>query len=386
MTRAPNAALIEAHTSSRSAADSPRPNPRIPEVHVATSREEREAIYRFRYQVYVGEFGRRLGEPDHERRWVRDEDDESPHTTILYTGTPDAVTASVRLRHWPAGQVPAADVETLSLDRVPGAHRRSLAEIERLMVHPEVRGKLLVAALVKRSYEILVGEHGSEMVFCYCSPGLMHFYRRIAMRPYGGRLVNAPDGLMIPMVSVTSDADHYRQVGSYLTPMVDLYYGEDGLPSVDLEPLQDVFAKTGITWEKDAVLHAVDTALANQRSEFLENLTEGEYDDLVGHGLVIDIEEGTLVTRRGFRELELYVVLEGDFATDEGQHLEAGDHFGEESLLHEAGRRAHTVRARTDGKLLVLRGVFLQRVLRRRMELATALRAGSSERRLPKAA
>lgn len=370
-------AHADAHTSR------PRPSHRMPEVHVATTREEREAIYRFRYEVYVREFGRRLGEPDHERRWVRDQDDESAHTTILYTGTPQNITACVRLRHWPAGQVPAADVKTLSLDRIPRADRRSLAEIERLMVHPDVRGKLLVAALVKRSYEILVGEHGSEMVFCYCSPGLMHFYRRIAMRPYGGRLVNAPDGLMIPMVSVTSDTDYYRQVGSYLTPMVDLYYGQNGLPPVDLEPLRDVFANTGITWEKDAVLDAVRPALEDDRSEFLGNLTDGEYEDLVGHGLVIEVEEGTLVTRRGFRELELYVVLEGEFATDDGRRLGVGDHFGEESLLHEAGRRAHTVRARTAGKLLVLRGVCLQRVLRRRMELATALR---QERRLPKAA
>lgn len=360
----------------------------LPTVHRATTRAEREAIYRFRYEVYVNEFGRRLGEPDHERRWVRDDDDESPHTTILYTGTPDHITASVRLRHWSPGEVPAADVDTLSLDCIPDAENRNLAEIERLMVHPNVRGKLLVASLVKTSYEILVGEHQSEMVFCYCSPGLMHFYRRIAMRPYGGRLVNAPDGLMIPMVSVTSDADYYRQVGSYLAPMVDAYYdlgdsGQGKLPPVDLEPLRDVFATTGVTWEKEEILKALDGAEAAERSEFLQNFTDGEYEDLVGHGLVIDVDEGTLVTRRGFCELELYVVLEGDFATDDGTALAAGDHFGQESLLHETGRRAHTVRARTAGRLLVLRGVCLQRVLRRRAELASALRP---ERRLSKAA
>ncbi len=34
---------------------------RLQPVHQAVTREEREAVYRFRYRVYVEEFGRELG-------------------------------------------------------------------------------------------------------------------------------------------------------------------------------------------------------------------------------------------------------------------------------------------------------------------------------------
>ncbi len=76
---------------------------RLETVHRAETREEREAVYRFRYRVYVEEFGRELGTPDHGRKWVTDDDDDAPYTSILYTGSLDNVTGTVRLRHWRAG-------------------------------------------------------------------------------------------------------------------------------------------------------------------------------------------------------------------------------------------------------------------------------------------
>ena len=144
----------------------PRTSP-FPDVHVATTERELEAIFRFRYDVYYREFGRLLGRPDHDKQWVHDDDDRRETTTILYTGTPDRITATVRLQHWRAGEVPAHEIEELSMDRLPQIEERSTAEIGRLMVSSDARGKLHVAALVRRAYEILVGEHGSEMVFCY---------------------------------------------------------------------------------------------------------------------------------------------------------------------------------------------------------------------------
>ena len=98
---------------------------RLEPVHRATTQEEREAVYRFRYRVYVEEFGRELGSPDHERRWVKDADDEAPCTTILYTGTLDNITGTVRLRHWRAGEVPRHDAHELSMDRFPDIEERN---------------------------------------------------------------------------------------------------------------------------------------------------------------------------------------------------------------------------------------------------------------------
>ena len=46
----------------------------LEQVHEAKTPEAREAIYRFRYTVYVEELGRELGGADHDRKRVCDED------------------------------------------------------------------------------------------------------------------------------------------------------------------------------------------------------------------------------------------------------------------------------------------------------------------------
>ena len=46
---------------------------RLETVHKAETPAEREAVYRFRYQVYVEEL-QDSHEADHERRWLRQEE------------------------------------------------------------------------------------------------------------------------------------------------------------------------------------------------------------------------------------------------------------------------------------------------------------------------
>ena len=36
-------------------------------IHIVETREEREAVYRFRYDIYYKEFGRLLSDPGHGR-------------------------------------------------------------------------------------------------------------------------------------------------------------------------------------------------------------------------------------------------------------------------------------------------------------------------------
>lgn len=369
---------------------------RLETVHRATTREEREAVYRFRYQVYVEEFGRELGSPDHGRRWVTDADDDKDTTTILYTGSVDKITGTVRVRHWRAGEVPHHDFEELSMDRFPDIDERNTAEIGRLMVRPSMRGKVIVASLVRASYELLAGEQHTDLVFCYCSPGLVRYYQHIAMRPFGGRPVLAPDGIMLPLVAVMSNRAYYRQTGSFLTPLVRRYFGPGKRRPIDLEPYRPLFAPlaNGIELDAERVWEEVERTLlgdgARRPGSLLAELPAAAARDLVGRGLIVDVPAGTLVTRQGFREAELYVVLGGRFDADaDGRVLgraERGELFGEDALLDPGGRRTASVRAIEDGRVLVLRGRSLEKLLHRDPTLAEQVTAKLAEvfaRRLP---
>src|SRR5262249_57485470 len=116
-------------------------------VHRATTPEEREAIFRFRYDVYVRELKYNYA-ADHERGRLEQEEDGKPYTTLLYTGDARRVTSCVRLRVWEPGQVPARDFQALSLELFPGIERLRVAQVGRLLVHPPLRRKLLLPALL----------------------------------------------------------------------------------------------------------------------------------------------------------------------------------------------------------------------------------------------
>ncbi len=65
------------------------------EVHTATTGAEREAVYRFRFDVYVEELGRYGAIADHANRLLADPEDD--RSWIVYATAADDVIGSLRL-------------------------------------------------------------------------------------------------------------------------------------------------------------------------------------------------------------------------------------------------------------------------------------------------
>ncbi len=345
---------------------------RLEPVHIARTQEEREAVYRFRYQVYYKEYGRELGSPDHDRQWVTDEDDEKDFSTILFTGTPKEMTGTVRLRHWEPGRVPQYEIDEVSMDVFPDIEQRYTGEIGRLMIRKTMRGKLVLAAIMQTAYELFCGEYNTDLVFLYCSPGLVHHYRKLGCRTFGGRIVHAPDGIMVPLVNIVSDLDYHRRVGSLVTPLVRRYFGPRKRPPLDLVPYQSILESTEAPIELDsekiwAEMQAAVTGQEPDSGSFLGSLPDDLVQHLTEKGFVLRVTRGTLMTRTGFGEQEMYLVLDGLFEVRAGDRqlsvMEPGDLFGELAFFLPGHRRTADVRALTDGRLLVLRGKTLQRLI-----------------------
>ena len=58
--------------------------------HIAETEEEKAAIYRLRHDVFVKEMGRYKETPDHDRRWLWEEEDETGH--LIYAADEGKVT------------------------------------------------------------------------------------------------------------------------------------------------------------------------------------------------------------------------------------------------------------------------------------------------------
>ena len=336
-------------------------------VHKAETAAEREAIYRFRYQIYIEELKYNY-EADHERKWLKQAEDEQPWTTLLYTGSPDDISSTVRVQAWKPGEVPPAVFALTSMERFPGIERLGVSHIGRMMIRRSLRGKLVLPSLLAGGYEFLVGEMGADLAFLDCVPGIVRHYRQLGARPYGGRLIDLGYSPGIPLVIVLSDYAHLKRSGSIVAPLVKKYFGPGKRPPLDLEPYRHLFdsEQVPVEFDPEKVWEALqDRLLASDEAipTFVDALSPGALFHLSESGYLLDVKAGDLITRAGIGQREMFVILEGacevEGASKRIALLEKGDLFGEIAFFSESGERTATVRALTDCKLLVLRQKFL---------------------------
>lgn len=341
---------------------------RLEAVHKAETEAEREAIYRFRYQIYIEELKYNY-EADHERKWLKQPEDDQPGTTLLYTGTPDDVTSTVRVRVWPPGEVPPAVFAATSMERFPGIEGLTVSHIGRMMIRRTLRGKLVLPSLLAGGYEFLVGEKGADLAFLDCVPGIVRHYRQLGARPYGGRLIDLGYSPGIPLVIVLSDYEHLKRSGSVVAPLVKKYFGGGRRPPLDLAPYRHLFDGDAVPVEFDPekVWEALqDRLLAGDEGipTFVDALSPGTLFHLAESGYLLDVEPDALVTRAGIGQREMFVILEGACEVEGAGRrialLEKGDLFGEIAFFSESGERTATVRALSKCRLLVLRQKFLE--------------------------
>jgi hypothetical protein len=340
----------------------------LDQVHIADTEEEREAVFGFRYSVYVEELGRKLGNADNRRRRVHDEEDDKPYTILLYTADEEGnVTGTIRVRHWRPGEVPDKDWKTFSMERFDGLSELGTAEVGRLMIKPDRRGQLGLVSIGCALYQLAATELAVDVGFINCATGLVRHYRLLGFRTYSGRLVPTPDGIEVPLVLFPSDRGYLEQVGSFLSPFVDALYGPGGRAPVAIAryaPLLDadsapVQLDPAVIWDR---VHRVRGA-AGPQPRTLEALSEETVHKLADKGFLMNVPAGELLTEKGLAQQEIFLILEGTFEVYDGARrlrvVGRGEVIGEVGFFGSSGRRSASVSAATDGQVLVCRRHFL---------------------------
>ena len=321
---------------------------RLVPVHTATSPADREAVARFRYRVFVDELGKPVGNADHGTRRVDDPIDDDPAATHLYAGTPDALQGVMRVLCWGPGQVDAQVYAECSMDRFPGIDGLAVCELGRGMVSREARGGVVLLALIQRAVEVAAAA-GSDLLFLFCVPNLVPHYQRLGARPFGGRTVPHDTGLSVPMVVVLTDVAHLRHVGSPLHRLVKRLFGHR--PPLDTRPFAHLLADDAAVVELECgrVEAKVASSEGADRTSVFDGLSPASRQRLFESCLVLEVAEGDPLTQAGMVDREVYVVLNGLVAVEQGgvqfALLGPGDVFGEVAFFSSAGRRTAEVRA-----------------------------------------
>lgn len=345
--------------------------------HLAESAEEKAAVYRLRYEVYVEEMGRYRGVADHANRRFSEPEDE--HSRIFYAARDGRVVATGRLTWGGDGPFSARQIEQYSLepflDEVPLA---AMAVGERAMVVKELRGTAVFREL-GRSFRDFVSAHRIQLIFGACEPHLLPGYLRMGQRTYAKRNINSPEaGYLIPLVTVPEDIEYLRRINSpALEHAIDR--GADArIPACVARLVTSTGAvRSGELTAPDAYfgeVHAALGELEEGRLSAFDGLSEEEALRCLGRSNIIECSAGDRVLKKGGVARNLFVVLDGTLEVRNGDAivnvLGPGEVFGEIAFL--LGRpRSMDVYAATDGtRVLSLSESTMRQAIERAPEIA----------------
>jgi hypothetical protein len=184
----------------------------VVDVRRAVSETEREAIYRFRYEVYVREMGRTQRYADHDRRMTIEPLDK---TGRLFGAWCDGVVVGTARTNFARCSDLGDYPQLYSLERAGRFHPTHTAITTKLMVAKLHRGGLVTRLLFLAMYRDF-RQAGIEFNFLDCNPPLMHFFRKWGCRLYTAPVHHPEYGHVIPMVLALSDREYLEGVRSPL--------------------------------------------------------------------------------------------------------------------------------------------------------------------------
>jgi hypothetical protein len=285
------------------------------EAGSATTDDEREAIYRHRYGVYVEELGRYLDRADHEgRRLVDPEDAQSD---LFYVADDGEVVASLRTT-WGGAGFSDRQIAHYSLAPFLAELPAEVLNIgERTMVSLSARGQDVFAALVEAS-DATSGREQLLISFGACEPHLVAFYGRW-QRPYADRHINhSESGYLIPLIAFPQGVEALLDQGQ-----------RPGLPDCVARADAGTGAMTCSHLTDPADLTAMVESTTGAGLPPLADLGPDLRSQVLEASNLIRCAEGDRLVRRGGTAHTLYVVLEGGTTGGAGP----GDRIGHSAAL-----------------------------------------------------
>jgi hypothetical protein len=343
-------------------------------IRAVATADERTAVGRLRYDVYVRELGRTPAGCE-EATGLHSEPEDAFSTTFAAF---DGDTAVGCLRMTPVDRLPMASPWRgfYEVDRFPVAESQQ-AMLSRLVVRSGHRDDLVAARLFAAAYDAFRGE-GGELLFLRCPANLVPLYEVMGCRRYAPGSTDAEAGFRVPMVMIAGDWTYFEAVKSPL-----LEHVQQHAPNVTLGdwfemryPEHSRPASVRVLG-RDEFLRSFAARLNDPGIPLLDDLDGDEKEFLFLSARHRDAVPGETILRKGEDGSEMYLIIEGAVEVTESPHghrrvlttLGAGQLFGEAAFLMHTPRTAD-VTAIADTQLVALDEAGFARLAERHPQVA----------------
>ena len=191
------------------------------DIRPLVTADERAAVHRQRYAIYVEELGYPQRHADAQQRTVAEPLDDTGVVFGAFDG-PQLV-ASVRVNYEDFGEYEAL----YGLQRFGPYFPGGLSVVTKLMIEPAWRAGTLMARLGLALY-VHTRDHRPQTMFCVidCVPALRNFFLRLGYRQIGPPIAHPAAGTVLPMAFAVYDQAHFRKVRSPLAAVCPRHDGD----------------------------------------------------------------------------------------------------------------------------------------------------------------
>lgn len=349
-------------------------------LKVAQTTAEKEAIFQFRYNVYVREMDKHRIDVDTYHKMISDVLDD--WSINIYAETNGVVIGVNRLNIAPAKKFPKDIANFLNLDHFINlgglAENENVTFMTKLMVDKAYRNSPLLYSLLSKSYE-LFSEYDIQFGFGACNLHLLRLYEQIGLHRYSKNFIDGGYGLLFPIVMLGDDIDHFRRVRS---PLYRLARKKQYLNLDKVKWFYDVFQKNSNIINSQ-LISANDlwaflcTTLKNSPTNIFPILSNLSIEEakifLHDCGIIINCQPNDMLTVQGEVSYSHTILLNGKLQSktliNPKKYYVAGNYFGANGLI-EQNKHTEDIVAVTTSQVLVLTGLGFQRFTHSHFEIA----------------
>ncbi|GMA98580.1 GNAT family N-acetyltransferase [Pelosinus sp. IPA-1] len=328
-------------------------------IKKASTKREREAIYKLRYRVYVEEMGKTpmLSANHKEKKIVDAVDDQS---VLLYAQLGAEVIGTIRVTVGNMGAFPTELQQVFKMkqfdDFLQGTANQKHSLSTKMMVISKYRSSQAAYLLLSKAYEVFRDE-GVQFIFGGCSPYLVPLYERLGFRRLGYNFIERGFGLIIPLFLITEDIKHLQTVRSPFLRVAKQRKNSPDAAKWFLEefPQSTKVVNTQLT-TKEQLWAYVQGELRGQSISILKGLMEEEAMQVLHMGTIFHCQEGDTIINTGEVTKELYILLSGKvtvLSNGVASEKVPGQCFGRAGLI-QAQVQKNDVSATTESEVMVI--------------------------------
>jgi len=339
-------------------------------IALAETEEEKSAVYRLRYKIYVEEMGKYRGVADHARRMFSEPCDA--HSRLFYATENGEVVATARSTWGGDAPLPQRMIEQYQLApfmaELPQA---AIAVNERGMVLPRLRGTDLFLRLIGSTLRF-ANEHRIQLCFGDCEPHLLNLYLGLGQRTYSTRNVNSAEaGYLIPILFVPEDQAYLRRIHSPLLEYLKDFGDQARIPAC-VERISTAtsavvsrrLADPTAYWSE---VHGALSESVGSRPSALDGISDADAARCLDKSTIITCRRGDRLLKKGGAARNLFVVLDGTLEVRDADSPLAvfgpGDVFGEMAFLLERPRSKDVYAVTDDVRVLSLSEATLRQLI-----------------------